>query len=87
MCLLVTIGRLKEHFYVAINSSVTITEPHIFFKGIILGGTKKIQVRLEEGPLEQYKEGMLGKGEGKAREGEASAKVGTQKCFLSLSNI
>lgn len=34
MCLLVTIGGLKEHFYVAIDSSVTKTELHIFFKGI-----------------------------------------------------
>lgn len=88
MCLLVTIGRLKEHFYVAINSSVTKTELHVFFKGIFgWSKKKKIQVRLEEEPLEQWKERMPGRGKGKAREGEASAKVETQKCSLSPSNI
>lgn len=65
MCLLVTTGRLKEHFYVAINSSVTKTELRIFFKGIF-GWSKNNTNEIRRGTTRamEGKDARKGKGEG-----------------------
>lgn len=86
MCLLVTIGRLKEHFYVAINSSVSKTELHTFFRGIF-GWSKNNTNEVRRGTTRAMEGKDARRGKGKAKEVEASAKVETQKCSLSLSNI
>lgn len=97
MCLLVTIGRLKEHFYVAVSSSVAKTELYIFFKGIF-EWSENNEIRRGTARAMEGKDARKGKGKGKwKRKGkgkrkveaglEASAKVEPQKCSFSLPNI